>query len=301
MSEIRFDDQVVVITGAGSGIGRAYAHAFAARGANVVVNDLGGSRDGTGSACDSADAVVEELQSYGGGAVASYDSVATMAGGKAIIAAAEKHFGRVDVLVNNAGVLRDRSFLKVTEEDWDLVVNVHLKGAFCVTRAAFARMKTQGYGRIINTTSGSGLYGNFGQAAYMAAKMGVVGLMNSVATEGSRYNILCNTIAPVAASRMTDDVMPPEVLDKLKPEFVAPLVLYLASQENKETQKIFNCAAGWFSRTAIACAPGVCLGDAHRPISPEEIRENWGAISSLDNATPLTSVVDSFQYLTSLF
>ena len=301
MGEIRFDDQVVVITGAGSGIGRAYAHAFAARGASVVVNDLGGSRDGSGSASAAADAVVEELGSYGGRAVASYDSVATMDGGEAIVATAEEHFGRVDVLVNNAGVLRDRSLLKVTEEDWDLVVNVHLKGAFCVTRAAFARMKVQGYGRIINTTSGSGLYGNFGQAAYMAAKMGVVGLMNSVATEGSRYNILCNTVAPVAASRMTDDVMPPEVLAKLKPEFIAPLVLYLASQVNKETQKVFNCAAGWFSRTAITCAPGICLGDASRPISPEEIRENWEAISSLDNATPLTSVVDSFQYLTTLF
>lgn len=301
MDEIRFDGQVVVITGAGSGIGRAYAHAFAARGARVVVNDLGGGRDGTGGGRGAADTVVEELRQYGGEAVANYDSVATVAGGEGIIRTAEEHFGRVDVLVNNAGVLRDKSLLKIEEADWDLVVNVHLKGAFCVTRPAFALMKTNGYGRIINTTSGSGLYGNFGQAAYMAAKMGLVGLMNSVATEGARYNILCNTIAPVADSRMTNDVMPPEVLAKLKPEFIAPLVLYLASRENRETQMIFNCAAGWFSRTAICCAPGLCIGDAARAITPEEIRENWQAITALEGAIPLKSVVDSFQFLSSLF
>jgi len=301
MDEIRFDDQVAVVTGAGAGIGRSYAHAFAARGARVVVNDLGGSRDGTGEAHGAVDTVVEEIRQSGGEAVANYDSVATMKGGEAIVRTAEENYGRVDVLVNNAGVLRDKSLLKMAEADWDLVVNVHLKGAFCVTRAAFALMKKNGYGRIINTTSGSGLYGNFGQAAYMAAKMGVVGLMNSVATEGARYNILCNTIAPVAASRMTDDVMPPEVLEKLKPEFIAPLVLYLASKENKETQMIFNCAAGWFSRTAVSCAPGICLGDAARTITPEEVRESWETISSLEDAAPLNSVVDSFQFLTPLF
>jgi len=301
MDEIRFDDQVVVITGAGSGIGRAYAHAFAARGAQVVVNDLGGDRDGTGKAHGAADKVVEELALYGGKAVSNYDSVATVQGGKGIIGTAEEHFGRVDILINNAGVLRDKSLLKMTEEDWDLVVNVHLKGAFCVTRPAFALMKKNGYGRIINTASGSGLYGNFGQAAYMAAKMGVVGLMHSVATEGAKYDITCNTIAPVAASRMTDDVMPPEILEKLKPEFIAPLVLFLASKKNRETGMIFNCAAGWFARTAICCAPGLCLGDAKREITPEEIRENWEAITSLDDAAPLNSVVDSFRFMEPLF
>ncbi|VVS94719.1 SDR family oxidoreductase [Desulfoluna spongiiphila] len=301
MGKIRFDDQVVVITGAGSGIGRAYAHAFASRGARVVVNDLGGNRDGTGEARGAADTVVAELAQYGGGAVANYDSVATVSGGERIIATAEDHFGRVDVLVNNAGVLRDKSLLKMTEEDWELVVNVHLKGAFCVTRPAFALMKKNGYGRIINTTSGSGLYGNFGQAAYMAAKMGVVGLMHSVVAEGSKHNILCNAISPVAASRMTDDVMPAEILEKLKPEFITPLVLFLASQVNRETGMIFNCAAGWFSRTAICCAPGLCIGDAKREITPEEIHDNWMAITSLDDAVPLDSVVDSFRFMTSLF
>ncbi|WP_300669556.1 SDR family oxidoreductase [Desulfoluna sp.] len=297
MDEIRFDDQVVVITGAGSGIGRAYAHAFAARGAQVVVNDLGGRRDGTGDAHGAADKVVEELAAYGGQAVASYDSVATLQGGESIIATAEAHFGRVDVLVNNAGVLRDKSLLKMVEEDWDTVVNVHLKGAFCVSRAAFALMKKSGYGRIINTTSGSGLYGNFGQAAYMAAKMGVVGLMHSLASEGAKYNVTCNTIAPVAASRMTDDVMPPELLEKFKPEFIAPLVLFLASRENQETGMIFNCAAGWFSRSAICCAPGLCIGDTKRTIPPEEIREHWEAITSLADAAPLNSVIDSFGFM----
>lgn len=301
MDKIRFDDQVVVITGAGSGIGRAYAHAFASRGARVVVNDLGGNRDGTGKAHEAADKVVSELAQYGGEAVANYDSVASARGGERIIATAEDAFGRVDVLVNNAGVLRDKSLLKMTEEDWELVVDVHLKGAFCVTRPAFALMKKNGYGRIINTTSGSGLYGNFGQSAYMAAKMGVVGLMHSVVAEGSKHNILCNAISPVAASRMTDDVMPPEILTKLKPEFIAPLVLYLASQENRETGMIFNCAAGWFSRTAICCAPGLCLGDAERPITPEEIHANWEGITSLENAAPLGSVVDSFRFMASLF
>lgn len=297
MDTIRFDDRVVVITGAGSGLGRIYALEFAKRGAKVVVNDLGGTRDGSGESTTAADAVVAEIKEAGGKAVASYDSVSTIEGGQSIVKTAVDTFGKVDVLVNNAGILRDKSILKITDEDWESVVGVHLKGAFCVSRAAFAVMKENGYGRIVNTASGAGLYGNFGQANYCSAKMGLVGLMNNISIEGAKYNIKCNTIAPVAASRMTEDVLPPEMLEKLKPEFIAPLVLFLSSDKNQDTKMIFNCAAGWYSRTEVMCSAGTCLGDGKRDIAPEEIMENWGTISGLEEAKPLNTLVDTFGYL----
>jgi NAD(P)-dependent dehydrogenase (short-subunit alcohol dehydrogenase family) len=263
----------------------------------VVVNDLGGARDGSGGGTSAADAVVEEIRKAGGEAVANYDSVATKQGGENIVKTAVDAFGKVDILINNAGILRDKSFAKLEEAEWDLVLSVHLKGAFCVTQPAFRVMKDNNYGRIVNTASGAGLYGNFGQSNYCSAKMGLVGLMNNVCLEGGKYNITCNTIAPVAASRLTEDVLPPSLFEKLRPEFVTPLVLWLVSEQNKDTKMIFNCAAGWFSRTEILCAPGTIIGDGKRAISAEEIRDNWGQITSLDKARPLGSVADSFGYL----
>ena len=297
MNDIRFDERVAIVTGAGSGLGRCYALEFAKRGASVVVNDPGGALDGSGNNSAAADKVVAEITEAGGKAVASYDSVASVEGGKNIVRTAVDAFGTVDILVNNAGILRDKSFLKLTEDDWDAVMNVHVKGAFCVTQPAFAVMKEKGYGRIVNTTSGAGLYGNFGQANYIAAKMALVGLMNSVATEGAKSNILCNCIAPVAASRMTENIMPPDMLEKLKPEFIAPLVLYLCSENSKASKMIFNCAAGWFSRTEILCAQGTVIGDGKRTITPEEVAGCWDSIAGMGEAKPLSSVVESFSYL----
>jgi NAD(P)-dependent dehydrogenase (short-subunit alcohol dehydrogenase family) len=200
MDDIRFDGRVAIVTGAGAGLGKTYAVALAERGAKVVVNDLGGARDGSGGGTSAADAVVEEIRKAGGEAVANYDSVATKQGGENIVKTAVDAFGKVDILINNAGILRDKSFAKLEEAEWDLVLSVHLKGAFCVTQPAFRVMKDNNYGRIVNTASGAGLYGNFGQSNYCSAKMGLVGLMNNVCLEGGKYNITCNTIAPVAAS-----------------------------------------------------------------------------------------------------
>jgi NAD(P)-dependent dehydrogenase (short-subunit alcohol dehydrogenase family) len=297
MGDIRFDGRVAIVTGAGAGLGRTYALALAEKGANVVVNDLGGSRDGSGAGTNAADAVVAEIKKAGGNAVANYDSVATKEGGENIVKTALDAFGKVDILINNAGILRDKSLMKIEEPEWDIVLAVHLKGAFCVTQPAFKVMKENGYGRIINTASGAGLYGNFGQSNYCSAKMGLVGLMNNVCIEGAKYNIKCNTIAPIAASRLTEDILPPSLCEKLQPEFVTPLVLYLVSEQNQDTKMIFNCAAGWFSRTEVLCAPGICIGDGKRKINAEEIRDNWGSITSLDNARPLSSVADSFGFL----
>ena len=205
--QIRFDDRVAIVTGAGAGLGRVYALELARRGAKVVVNDLGGGRDGSGEGSSSpADKVVDEIKASGGDAVANYDSVATAEGGENIVKSALDAFGTVDILINNAGILRDKSFLKMEPENWHIVLDVHLSGAYNVSRPAFAAMKDKGYGRILMTTSAAGLYGNFGQTNYTAAKMGLVGLMNTLKLEGQKYGIKVNTIAPVAASRLTEDI-----------------------------------------------------------------------------------------------
>ncbi|XP_008070304.2 peroxisomal multifunctional enzyme type 2-like [Carlito syrichta] len=208
-SPLRFDGRVVLVTGAGGGLGRAYALAFAERGASVVVNDLGGDFKGVGKSSLAADKVVEEIRRKGGKAVASYDSVEE---GEKVVKTALDAFGKIDVVVNNAGILRDRSFARISDEDWDIIHRVHLRGSFQVTRAAWEHMKKQKYGRIIMTASASGIYGNFGQANYSAAKLGLVGLANSLAIEGKKSNIYCNTVAPSAGSRMTQTVIPQETL-----------------------------------------------------------------------------------------
>jgi NAD(P)-dependent dehydrogenase (short-subunit alcohol dehydrogenase family) len=297
MSQIKFDGKVAIITGAGAGLGRIYALEFAKRGAKVVVNDLGGARDGSGASHSAADQVVEEIKKAGGQAVANYDSVSTPAGGEGIVKAAVDAFGRLDILINNAGILRDKSLLKTSEDEWDIVHSVHMKGAFCVTKPAFDVMKKNNFGRVVFTTSGAGIYGNFGQANYASAKTGLIGFMHVVGIEGAKYNIKANTIAPLAASRLTEDVMPPDIFKKLKPEFISPLVLFLSSDQCNDTGMIFNCAAGWYSRAAIVCAPGMILGDGHRDIAPEEIGQNWDKIKSLDGAKPLANLAESFSFL----
>lgn len=301
MSEIRYDGKVAIVTGAGAGLGKTYAVELAKRGAKVVVNDLGGSRDGQGASSKAADLVVDEIKAAGGEAAANYDSVATREGGENIIKTAVDAFGKVDILINNAGILRDKSIVKMSPEEWQLVLDVHLQGAFYVTQPAFALMKENAYGRIINTASGAGLYGNFGQINYASAKMGLVGMMHSVNTEGAKYNIKCNTIAPIAASRLTEDIMPPEVFSKLDPRFVTPLVMYLVSEEVQDANMIFNCAAGWFSRTAIVCGTGTFIGDGKRDIAVEEIKEAWGDITGMEETKELNHVNDSFAYLSKVF
>lgn len=230
--QLRFDGRVAVVTGAGAGLGREYALLLAARGAKVVVNDLGGGFDGSGASQRAADVVVNEIKAAGGIAVADYNSVVD---GAKVIETAIKNFGRVDILINNAGILRDRSIVKITDQDWDLVHDVHLKGSFKTTQAAFPYMKKQNYGRIIMTSSNSGMYGNFGQANYSAAKLGLVGLCNTVAIEGKKNNILCNAILPTAASRMTEGILPDMLFNELKPQLIAPVVVYMCHESCNES------------------------------------------------------------------
>lgn len=300
MTDINFNGRVAVITGGGSGLGRLYAFALAERGASVLVNDPGKSMEGTGNDNKPADNVVAEIAKAGGKAIPNYDTVATPDGGENIIKQAVDEYGAIDILINNAGIIRDSSLGKMTIEDWDRVQEVHLRGAFCVTKPALVHMKEKNYGRIILTSSGSGLYGNFGQANYGAAKMGLVGFMNVLVVETGKYNILCNTIAPGALTRMTENILPDNLKDKVKPEFITPLALYLASEENSDRNMIFNCLGGWYSRTAVMCAEGVLLGDGNREITPEEIRENWERITSLENSRTLGSIAETFGYISSL-
>lgn len=282
-NQIRFDDRVVIITGAGAGLGKAYALEFAKRGARVVVNDLGAARDGTGSSTAAADQVVERIREAGGQAAPNYDNAATPDGGENIVKTAIDHFDRLDILINNAGILRDHSFLKCESGDWNAVIDVHLRGAYYVSRPAFAVMKEQRYGRIMMTGSGAGLYGNFGQSNYGAAKMGLIGLMNTLKIEGAKYNINVNAIAPIAASRLTEDVLPPEVLEKVKPEFITPLVLHLCSEACADSGMIFGCAMGHYARVAVLTGPGAVVGKGGIP-APEDIAAEWEKIKSMEGA-----------------
>ncbi len=298
LNKITYDGRVAVITGAGAGLGRAYALELARRGAKVVVNDLGGAPDGSGDGSASpADAVVKEIEALGGQAVANYDNVATAAGGENIITCALDTYGRVDIVINNAGILRDKSFLKMDPENWQAVLDVHLNGAYHVTRPAFAVMKENGFGRIVMTTSAAGLYGNFGQTNYSAAKMALVGLMNTLKLEGKKYNIKANTIAPLAASRLTEDIMPPDMFEKAKPEFVVPLVAYLCSDECDASGAIFNAGMGYFNRAVIFTGAGTQLGDADNPPTVEQIEANWEGINAISGSKELDDVNAAFMDL----
>jgi NAD(P)-dependent dehydrogenase (short-subunit alcohol dehydrogenase family) len=289
MSDVRFDGRVAIVTGAGGGLGRAHALLLASRGAKVVVNDLGGARDGTGAGGSAmADAVVKEIKDAGGEAIANYNGVDTYEGGEAIVKTALDAYGKVDILINNAGILRDRAFHNMTEEDWDLVVAVHMKGAFNVTQPALRVMRQNSYGRIIFTTSGAGIFGNFGQTNYSAAKMAVCGMMNTLKLEGAKYNILVNTIAPIAASRLTEDVLPANILEKLEPELVSPMVCYLCSEECAETGSIFSAGGGHFGRAAMVEGPGTYIAGA--PPTLEQIRESFDTIKDMTGATEFKDV-----------
>jgi NAD(P)-dependent dehydrogenase (short-subunit alcohol dehydrogenase family) len=255
-TELGFDGKVAIVTGAGGGLGRSHALDLARRGALVVVNDLGGSVDGTGSGTTAAQAVVDEITEAGGEAVPSYDSVATPEGGAAIVQTALDTFGRVDIVVNNAGILRDTSFKNLGPEQLEPVLDVHLKGAFYVTQPAWAHMREQGYGRIVNTSSGAGLFGNFGQTNYGAAKMGLVGLTRVLAVEGAKYDIKANAIAPVATTRMTDELLGP-MADKLGPQWVTPVVTFLAHEECPVTGEVFSVGGGRVARVFVGVTPGI--------------------------------------------
>jgi len=292
---IRFDDQVAIVTGAGAGLGRTYALELAKRGAKVVVNDLGGARDGAGDGSKSpADQVVDKIKAEGGEAVANYDSVATPEGGRAIVDSAVREFGRVDMVINNAGILRDKTIAKMEPENWDAVMDVHLKGAYNVTRPAFVKMRENGYGRIVLTSSAAGLYGNFGQTNYSAAKMGLVGLMNTLKLEGEKHNIRVNTVAPIAGTRLTEDVLPPDLFEKLTPEFVAPLVLYLCSEQCPINGAIYNAGMGYFNRVAFLTGPGAIIGDGKEVPTPEAVAANMDGIKSLEDAEEFPNATAAF-------
>ena len=281
MSEsVRFEDKVVIVTGAGGGLGRAHALLFARHGARVIVNDLGGSAHGEGANASAADRVVAEIREAGGEAVANHDSVTD---GDKIVQNALDAFGRVDVVVNNAGILRDKSFAKMEDADWDLVYRVHVEGAYKVTRAAWPHLRDQNYGRIIFTSSTSGIYGNFGQANYGMAKLGLYGLTRTLAVEGRKNNILVNAIAPTGGTRMTEGLIPASVFDLLKPELVSPLVVYLGSEQCQDSAGLYEVGGGWIGKVRWERSLGAGF-NPHAGFSPEDVAAQWQTISDFSDA-----------------
>jgi len=281
---IRYDGKVAIVTGAGQGLGRCHAIELAKRGAKVVVNDLGSSKDGTGGSSDAARAVVAGIEAAGGEAIANGANVAKEEEVKAMVAQTMDQWGRIDILVNDAGILRDKSFSKGSMEDFRLVVDVHLMGTVYCTKAVWDIMKAQEYGRIVVTTSSSGLYGNFGQTNYGAAKMGVVGLMNTLVQEGAKYNIRVNALAPTAGTRMTEGLMPEKAFELLTPETVTPAVLYLVSEE-APSHTILAAGAGSFAVARIVESDGLWLSPEEQ--TPEGIAAHWAAISTSDGERAL--------------
>lgn len=296
MSEpITFDGRVAVITGAGGGLGKTYALELARRGARVVVNDLGGSVDGTGGSVSAADVVVDEIKSAGGDAAANYDSVSTEEGGAAIIQTAVDEFGGVDIVVNNAGILRDKSFSNMEVAEIEAVLEVHLRGAFYVSQPAFRVMKDSGYGRFVFTSSNAGLFGNFGQANYGAAKAGLVGLANVLAIEGMKYGIKSNVIAPVARTRMTEDLLGP-FAEMVDPNQVTPMVVYLCSEANEYTHEIFTAGGGRYGRVFIGTNRGWFAGQGAVP-SVEELAEHLDEIRDITEHIVPANVNDELMLL----
>ena len=274
MTDLGFDGKVAIITGAGGGLGRQHALLMASRGALLVINDLGGSVDGTGSDKGAAERMVDEIRALGGEAVADTNTVATSAGGTAIVQSAIDAFGRIDIVVNNAGILRDKAFHNMGPDLFDPVLDVHLRGAYNVTQPAWVHMRAQGYGRVISTSSAAGVFGNFGQANYGAAKMGLVGFTRVLAIEGARFNIKANAIAPLALTRMTEDILG-AFGDKLDPSLISPLVTYLASEACEPTGRLFSVGGGRVAEVFLGETPGYFKAD----LAPEDVHNNWEAIT----------------------
>ena len=279
---IRFDNRVAIVTGAGNGLGRAHALLLASRGARVVVNDPGGAVDGKGGDHAAADKVVAEIKAAGGQAVPNYDSVADAKSAANIVKTAVDSFGTIDIVVNNAGVLRDKTFHNMTVEDFDFVVKVHFLGTAYVTHAAWPIMRAKAYGRVVVTSSNSGIYGNFGQSNYGGAKLAVVGFMNALRLEGQKYNVLINALAPVAGTRMTESLMTPEMVARLDPALVSPMVAYLCSEQCQRTGEIWSAGAGYFARIEYREAPGVRING--RAPTVEDVAENIDKIADLSNS-----------------
>lgn len=287
MSEIRFDGRVALVTGAGGGLGRCHALELARRGAKVVVNDLGGSVDGSGGNSEAAEKVVEEIKALGGEAIANGSSVSDDAGVQKMIEDTMSTFGRIDIIIANAGILRDKSFGKLTIGDFNIINDVHLMGSVKPFKAAWDIMKEQNYGRLVVTTSSTGLYGNFGQANYGAAKLGLVGLMNTLKIEGAKNNIKINAVCPVAATRMTENLMPEEALAALKPEYVTPGVMNLVKDE-APTGLILSAGAGCFSVSQIRETNGAFVGMGDN-LTAEAVADKWAQISDDSTTTPFDS------------
>jgi NAD(P)-dependent dehydrogenase (short-subunit alcohol dehydrogenase family) len=270
VSELGFDGRVAVVTGAGGGIGRAYARLLAARGARVVVNDLGGGVDGRGAGGAAADGVVAEIRAAGGVAIGNSDSVSTPEGGRAIVQSALDEFGRLDIVINNAGILRDGTFHKMTPESFESVIAVHLLGSFYVSQPAFVHMREAGYGRLVMTTSAAGLYGNFGQVNYSAAKLGLVGMAKSIAHEGAKYGVKANVIAPVALSRMTEGLISAEMAQGFLPEAIAPVVAYLAHEDCVLSGEVLSAYGGHVGRVFVGETKGITMAG----LSVEDVAAN---------------------------
>ncbi len=293
---IRFDQQVAIVTGAGGGLGRSHALALAARGATLVVNDLGGSVNGLGGDQAAAQQVVDEITSAGGKALANFDNIATPEGAQSMVDAAMKAFGRVDVLVNNAGILRDKSLVKMEPADFEAVIRVHLLGSALCSRAVWPVFQDRQYGRIVMTTSAAGLYGNFGQSNYAAAKMGLVGLMNTLKDEGARHGILVNTIAPVALTRMTEGLGLTQWMSQASPDKVSAAVLYMASPACQHSGQIVAAGAGYYAGVQVMEARGVRAPEGQA--SPEFVAEQWSKILDMSQARSFANatqaLVDTF-------
>ena len=290
---VRLEDRVVIVTGAGGGLGRAHALLFARHGAKVLVNDLGGSTHGEGANASAADRVVAQIREAGGIAEANHDSVTD---GQRIVEQAMDSFGRVDVVVNNAGILRDKTFHKMEDADWDQVYKVHVEGAFKITRAAWPHLREQNWGRVIFTSSTSGIYGNFGQANYGMAKLGLYGLTRTLALEGRKHGVLVNAIAPTGGTRMTEGLIPPQVFEQLKPELISPLVVYLGSDQCQDSGNLYEVGGGWIGQVRWERSLGAGF-DPQQGFSVEDVAANWGRIGDFDGAVHPKDSLEALQQM----